>query len=168
MNSIYLPKHALEVALIEPQIPQNCGNIARTCSVSQTPLKLCGKLGFSLDERHYKRAGLDYHDSLCLSHEEDLEAWLDMYWERCIFFSSQATTSLWDGQFQTNSILVFGSEPSGFPKQLWQRFESEQEKQKKLLRIPMRKSSEARCINLATSVGICLYEAMRKVTQLAS
>lgn len=159
-----IPKHGLTVALIEPEIPQNCGNIARTCSVTGTPLVLCGKLGFSLHERYYRRAGLDYHDSLCITHQLELEQWLDTYWERIVFFSSKAEKSLFDADFAEDSILAFGSETSGLPKIVWDKIAKDPKSSEKLLRIPMRPSPDARCLNLATSAGICLYQALRKVS----
>lgn len=163
-DSIYLSEHGLKVALIEPQIPQNCGNIARTCSVTGTELLLCGELGFSLEQRYYKRAGLDYHDSLVIQQVQDLDSWLDQNWKRLFFFSSKATTSIYEANYANDSILAFGSETSGLPQKVWDRIEADPHGKEKLLRIPMRKSPDARCLNLATSAGICLFEALRKIS----
>lgn len=145
----------LQIALIEPKIPPNTGNIARLCAATDTPLHLIGPLGFSLDDAEVKRAGLDYWPSVDLWVHENWHDFRDAIARpRCLYFSARATRSFWEAPFQANSCLVFGSETDGMPdrileKHAWHCF-----------RIPMRPG--IRCLNLSTAVGIVLYEALRQ------
>ena len=148
---------ALHVALIEPQIPPNTGNIARLCVATGTSLHLIEPLGFSLGDAEVKRAGLDYWDSLDLWVHPDWFAFRDaINRQRCLYFSAKADNVLWDARFQANSCLVFGSETNGMPDRIIEKHPE------RCFRIPM--SGPVRNLNLATAVGIVLYEAIRQQT----
>jgi tRNA (cytidine/uridine-2'-O-)-methyltransferase len=144
------------VALIEPQIPPNTGNIARLCAATGTPLHLVEPLGFALDDHELKRAGLDYWDAV--------ELWVHPGWrmfreaiarERCLYFSACGTRSFWDAPYRSNSVLVFGNETEGLPERIREQHPEQ------VFRIPM--TDSVRSLNLATAVGIVLYEALRQL-----
>lgn len=146
----------LHVALVEPQIPPNTGNVARLCAATGTPLHLVEPLGFSLDGAELKRAGLDYWDAV--------ELWVHPGWrafrdaiarERCLYFSARGTRSFWTAPFAPNSVLVFGSETDGLPERVREKHAD------RVYRIPM--TDGARSLNLATAVGIVLYEGLRQL-----
>jgi tRNA (cytidine/uridine-2'-O-)-methyltransferase len=146
----------LAVALIEPQIPPNTGNIARLCAATDTSLHLIEPLGFSLSDEQLRRAGLDYW------HEVDL--WVHPSWrdfreavarERCLYFSAHGRRSYLEAPYAPNSVLVFGNETVGLPERIREKHPD------RVYRIPMR--SAVRSLNLATAVGIVLYEALRTV-----
>lgn len=151
----------LHVALIQPQIPPNTGNIARLCAAVDSPLHLIGPLGFSLEERELRRAGLDYWDSVDLWTHHDWFAFRDaMNRERCLYFSARATRSFWEAPYQANSCLVFGSETDGMPARILEKHPD------RCFTIPM--SGPVRSLNLATAVGIVLYEAIRQTSAASS
>lgn len=145
----------IRVVLAQPQIPQNTGNVARTCVCTATPLVILGPMGFTITESKVKRAGLDYWPDLDLT---ILDAMDDLYaafpegdfW----YFSSKAERSFTDAAYGPDSILVFGSETSGLPKDVRQKNKD------RLVRIPMR--SDQRCLNLSNAVCTGLYEALRQ------
>ncbi len=110
---------------------------------------------FSLSDRHLKRAGLDYWEGVCLSREESLEDWLAKWVGPVYFFSSKAARFHTEAGYKMGSALVFGSETEGLPESLWKRYSSD------FYTIPMRPL--ARCLNLATSVGIVAYESWRQL-----
>lgn len=145
----------MKIVLFRPEIPQNTGNIARTCSVTNTSLTLVRPLGFSTSSRHLKRAGLDYWDSLHLEEIDELEPLITT---SCFFFSSKASNSYVNAPYTSDSVLVFGSETSGLPEEFHKRYGD------RFYRIPMVQS--ARCLNLAVSVGVVLYEALRRTDYL--
>jgi tRNA (cytidine/uridine-2'-O-)-methyltransferase len=147
---------ALHVALIQPQIPPNTGNIARLCAATDTPLHLIGPLGFSLDDRHLKRAGLDYWDKVDLWVHSDWFAFRDAITrDRCLYFSANATRDYREAPFRPNSVLVFGSETDGMPARILEKHPEQ------CFRIPM--EGEVRSLNLANAVSIVLYEARDRV-----
>lgn len=151
------PEHSgLHVALIEPEIPPNTGNIARLCGATFTPLHLVGKLGFRTDEKAVRRAGLDYWDNVEIHRHLSIEAlWETLPECRFLYFSTKAERPYTDWQYQPNDCLVFGRETRGLPEELlranWDR----------CLRISM-PNPAIRSLNLATSAGIVLYEALRQ------
>lgn len=151
-------KHSgLHVALIEPEIPPNTGNIARLCGATFTTLHLVGKLGFRTDEAAVRRAGLDYWEDVEIQYHRNIEALYEALPAcRFIYFSTKAERIYTDWQYQQNDCLVFGRETRGLPVELlqanWDR----------CLRIPM-PNPRIRSLNLATSVGIVLYEALRQI-----
>ena len=145
----------LHVALIEPKIPPNTGNIARLCVATESPLHLIEPLGFSLDDADVRRAGLDYWDQLDLWVHPHWRAFRDaMDRERCLYFSSNATLDYWDAPYRANSCLVFGSETEGMPTKILEKHPE------RCFRIPM--SGPVRSLNLSTAAGIVLYEAIRQ------
>ena len=147
---------ALSVALIEPRIPPNTGNIARLCAATGTPLHLIEPLGFSLDATEVKRAGLDYWDKVDLWVHPDWFAFRDaMARQRCLYFSSNATRELSEAPFRWNSVLVFGNETDGMPQRILEKHPDH------CFRIPM--PGDARSLNLANAVSVVLYEGMRRL-----
>lgn len=146
---------ALHVALIQPLIPPNTGNIARLCAATDTALHLIEPLGFSLDAAELRRAGLDYWDAVDLWVHPGWAAFRDaISRERCLYFSSHADGLLWDAPFGANSCLVFGNETDGMPERILAKHPE------RCYRIPM--GGRVRSLNLATAVGIVLYEALRR------
>ena len=116
---------ALHVALIQPKIPPNTGNIARLCAATDSPLHLIGPLGFSLDAREVKRAGLDYWDKTDLWVHPDWYAFRDaISRDRCLYFSANARNDYRDAPFQDRQVLVFGSETEGLPRGSWRNIPS--------------------------------------------
>jgi tRNA (cytidine/uridine-2'-O-)-methyltransferase len=146
----------LHVALYEPEIPPNAGNIARLCGATGTPLHLIGRLGFSFHHPKAKRAVMDYWQDVDYTHHV---AWDDF--ERAVagrriwMLSTKGARTLWDADFAGGDVLLFGPESRGLPDDLLARDPA------RCLRIPMRPG--ARSLNLATSAGIALYEAIRQV-----
>jgi tRNA (cytidine/uridine-2'-O-)-methyltransferase len=141
----------MKVVLYQPQIPQNTGNIVRTCAVTGADLILVPPLGFSISDRWLKRAGLDYWEGVRVETVTELERILETLPENFYFFSSKAETSYTDLSFTLNDWLIFGSETDGLPAHFYLRWPE------KFATIPMIAGS--RCLNLATSVGIVLYGA---------
>ena len=152
---------ALHVALIQPQIPPNTGNIARLCAATDSALHLIAPLGFSIDEAELRRAGLDYWDAVDLWLHADWFAFRDaMHRGRCLYFSARAERSFWDASFERNSCLVFGNETEGMPARILEKHPE------RCFRIPM--TGPVRSLNLATAVGVVLYEALRRTGLAAS
>ncbi len=148
--------HNIEIILYRPQIPQNTGNIVRTCSVTGCSLTLITPLGFKTNDRWLKRAGLDYWNEVKITEQEDLEKYLLESARPFYFFTSKGKQTLYDARFPPNAQLVFGSETEGLPEKFHKKWPN------RCVRIPMLPSS--RCLNLATSVGIGLYEALRQTS----
>jgi tRNA (cytidine/uridine-2'-O-)-methyltransferase len=147
----------LHVALIEPEIPPNTGNIARLCAATYTPLHLVGKLGFRIDDKAVQRAGLDYWDEVEIHRHLNIAALYEALPDhRFLYLSTKGEQVYSDFNFQANDCLVFGRETRGLPEDLlhanWER----------CLTIPM-PNKNIRSLNLATSVGIVLYEALRQL-----
>jgi tRNA (cytidine/uridine-2'-O-)-methyltransferase len=150
----------IRIALVEPEIPPNTGSIARLCAASRIPLHIVGATGFRLDDRAVRRAGLDYWPEVTLHRHPDLAAlYAELTSARFIYLTTKAETSYVDWGFQNNDCLVFGRETRGLPesvlKQNWER----------CLKIPMA-NQRIRSLNLAVSVGIVLYEALRQTGAL--
>jgi tRNA (cytidine/uridine-2'-O-)-methyltransferase len=146
----------LNVVLVEPEIPQNTGNIARTCLAAGARLHLVEPLGFVIDSSALRRAGMDYWEKCDIRRWSSLEALRaaadggDFH-----FLTTKATRVYWEARFRDGDYLVFGRETRGLPASLLAAEEP------RLLTIPMH--SDARSLNLATSVGIVLYEACRQL-----
>lgn len=149
----------MKIILFQPQIPQNTGNIVRTCSVTGTGLILVHPLGFSTQSRWLKRAGLDYWEGVQVEEIEDLETYLNQTSDPFFFFSSKSTKVHTEANFTPNSLLIFGSETTGLPARYREKWEEH------FYTIPM--LPQTRCLNLATSAGIVLYEALRQTNYLA-
>ena len=147
---------ALHVALIQPRIPPNTGNIARLCAATDTPLHLIGPLGFSLDARDVKRAGLDYWDKTDLWVHPDWFAFRDaISRERCLYFSANAERDYRTAPYRDRRVLVFGSETEGMPPRILEKYPE------RCFRIPM--PGEVRSLNLANAVSVVLYEGLRQL-----
>ena len=146
----------ISVALLEPEIPQNTGNIARLCAATRTPLHIVGVTGFRLDERAVRRAGLDYWPEVSLHRHRELEDLSRFLPEaRFIYFSTKAERVCFEWGFDENDCLVFGRETRGLPESLLR------ENWERSLTIPML-NPNIRSLNLANSVAIVLYEALRQ------
>ena len=150
----------INVALVEPEIPQNTGNIARLCAATRTPLHIVGVAGFRLDDRAVRRAGLDYWDEVSLHRHRDIDALYEFLPDaRFLYFSTKATQPYHQCRFDRNDCLVFGRETRGLSEDLlrnnWDR----------CLTIPML-NPRIRSLNLANSVAIVLYEALRQTETL--
>ena len=145
----------MHVVLVEPEIPPNTGNISRTCAVTATALHLVEPLGFSIDDRQLKRAGLDYWQFLELHIHENLHQFLQtVATENFWFLTTDGKQSYAEIDYQPNDFLVFGKETAGLPKELLAAYPD------RTVRIPM--GPELRSLNLANSVAIVLYEALRQ------
>ncbi len=143
------------IVLVEPEIPQNTGNIVRSCSVTGAMLHLVRPLGFSVDDRQLKRAGLDYWHTLALCYHDSIEELMEAEpTARFFFFSTHATRRYSEQRFTDGDYLVFGKETAGLPKTLLAAHADT------ALRIPMGDSQ--RSLNLSNSVAIALYEALRQ------
>ncbi len=146
----------LNIVLVEPEIPQNTGNIARTCAVTGSILHLVKPLGFSVDDKHLKRAGLDYWHLLDIHYHESLDDFFKKYPEGDFYFSTTKAKKLYtDVKYTENSFLFFGKETAGLPESLLNKY------QERCIRIPMR--NQARSLNLSNSVAIIVYEALRQL-----
>lgn len=145
----------MHVVLVEPEIPPNTGNVSRTCAVTGTILHLVEPLGFSLAERHLRRAGLDYWDRLQLVVHKSLEAFFQWASKgKMWFFTTSGSRLYTDVAYGRDDYLLFGKETAGLPKWLLEKHP------KQCLRIPMGKN--IRSLNLSNSVAIVLYEALRQ------
>ena len=147
----------LHIALVEPEIPPNTGNVARLCAATGCALHLIEPLGFSIDDRELKRAGLDYWEAIDVVVHPSLAAFLERT-AACSrwFFSTRAYQPYTKAHFATGDMLVFGRETKGLPGDLLAR-EAEH-----ALRIPMREGS-VRSINLSTAVGVVAYAALAAI-----
>ena len=151
----------IRVALVEPEIPPNTGNIARLCAANRVPLHIVGATGFRLDERAVRRAGLDYWPEVQLQRHPDI---VDLHQTlpsaRFLYFSTKATHNYLNWSFSNDDCLVFGRETRGLPETLlhanWER----------CLSIPML-NPRVRSLNLANAVGIVVYEALRQIDAFA-
>ena len=145
----------MRILLVEPEIPQNTGNIARTCVVTGTPLMIAGKMGFEITEKNVRRAGLDYWPDLDLTIYPDLEDVYGAFPEgKFWYFSAHAARPYHKAAFEEDAILVFGRETKGLPASVLE------ENPDRCVRIPM--LPQQRCLNLANAVCTGLYEALRQ------
>lgn len=144
----------MNILLFQPQIPQNTGNIVRTCAVTGSKLFLVKPLGFSVTNRWLKRAGLDYWEGVEVHFIDDLNDFLENSESRFFFYSSHAKKAYSEVDYEPEDFLIFGSETSGLPQTFWEKWPEH------FYTIPKRK--ETRCLNLANAVSIVLYEAWRQ------
>ena len=147
----------ISVALVEPEIPPNTGNIARLCAANRVPLHIIGATGFRLDDRAVKRAGLDYWPEVILQRHVDLSGLQQALPSgRLLYFTTKADKNYFDWSYSEDDCLVFGRETRGLPDDLlranWDH----------CLTIPML-NPKVRSLNLATAVGVVLYEALRQL-----
>ena len=147
---------SLNVVLIEPEIPQNTGNIARTCAATGASLHLVKPLGFSIDDRYLKRAGLDYWHLLDINIYENTEDFFAKNKDKRMFFATtKADKTYCDVKYEDDCYIVFGKETKGLDEKLLQDRLSD------TVRIPM--IEEARSLNLSNSVAVVVYEALRQM-----
>lgn len=144
----------MKIVLFQPQIPQNTGNIVRTCSVTGNELILVKPLGFSTSNRMLKRAGLDYWEGISISFIDDLENYLETTQHPFYFFSSHSKPLYTEPSYTSDSILIFGSETFGLPDSFHKKFSE------RFYTLPM--TEKSRCLNLSNAVSIVLYEAWRQ------
>ena len=145
----------LNLVLVEPEIPQNTGNVARTCAVTGAALHLVKPMGFEIDDRKLKRAGLDYWDKLDITYYDSLSQFLEVNkGKEMFFFSTKARRAHSDITYPEGCFLVFGKETAGLPRDLVE------ENIERAVRIPMR--DELRCLNLSNSVAVGAYEVLRQ------
>ena len=155
----------LNVVLVEPKIPPNTGNVARLCAVTGSRLHLVAPLGFRLDDKDLRRAGLDYwdkvHAATWSSFDELVEAErLDD--TRIHLFTGRGKRGLWEATFRPGDWLILGDEVDGLPQQALDRFPA------RWVRVPMIPEPSARSLNLSTCAGIVMYEALRQVNGLGT
>ncbi|MFD1678213.1 tRNA (uridine(34)/cytosine(34)/5-carboxymethylaminomethyluridine(34)-2'-O)-methyltransferase TrmL [Alicyclobacillus fodiniaquatilis] len=147
----------MHIVLVEPEIPANTGNIARTCAVTGCSLHLVLPLGFSTDDKQLKRAGLDYWSLLDITYHDSLSQLWDKYPDgRFHYASTKGGHWYSDVQYQLDDFLVFGKETQGLPRELIQTHADE------VVRIPMRNDAKARSLNLSNAVAIVAFEALRQ------
>lgn len=144
----------MRIVLYQPQIPQNTGNIVRTCSITGTGLTLVRPLAFRISDRSLKRAGLDYWDEVDIEYTDDLEAYLEKEQKPFYFFSTKAKKNYTDIEFAEDSLLIFGSETSGLPAHIHEKYANH------FYTIPM--IANRRSLNLSNSAAIVLYEGLRQ------
>ncbi len=146
----------MHVALYEPEIPPNTGNIARLCAATATPLHIVGVTGFRMDDRTLKRSGLDYWDEVQLRRHVDLdELYGALPASRFVYLTTKVKRPYYEWQFQDDDCLIFGPETRGLPDDVLAANHDN------CLTIPM-PNPNARSLNLANSVAIVLYEAIRQ------
>ena len=144
----------LNIVMVEPEIPQNTGNVARTCAATGARLHLVGPMGFKIDDRKLKRAGLDYWHLLDITYYASLDEFFEKNQGEFFFFSTKAVHKHTDVRYPDNCYLFFGKETAGLPEALL--FQNKD----RCVRIPM--LSEARSLNLSNSVAIGVYEVLRQ------
>lgn len=144
----------MNIVLLHPEIPENTGNIARLCAATATPLHLIRPLGFRLDEKRMKRAGLDYWDHLTMHVHDSWEAFCACTPGRQWLVSTKGQATYADVHYRTDDSLCFGSETSGLPTALYTAHAEA------LIRIPM--NPNVRSLNLANAAAVVLYEALRQ------
>ncbi|MFA5523984.1 MAG: tRNA (uridine(34)/cytosine(34)/5-carboxymethylaminomethyluridine(34)-2'-O)-methyltransferase TrmL [Tissierellales bacterium] len=148
----------LNVVLVEPEIPQNTGNIARTCAATGSSLHLVKPLGFSIEDKYLKRAGLDYWSLLDLYIYENLEEFFQKNdVSKFYFVTTKGHQSYSDFNFEDGAFLLFGKETAGLPKDILAKYPE------RTMRIPMTEDKRARSLNLSNSVAIIIYEALRQL-----
>ena len=145
------------IALVEPEIPPNTGNVARLCAATFTDLHIVGVTGFRMDDRTLKRSGLDYWDDVKLHRHLDLNGLYEALPEsRFLYMTTRSDRPYYDFEYTSGDCLVFGRETRGLPEDLLNANAD------RCLTIPM-PNPNVRSLNLANSVGIVLYEALRQI-----
>ncbi len=153
---------AIHIVLVEPEIPPNTGNIARSCAATGSVLHLVKPLGFSIDDKSLKRAGLDYWPFVTLEVHESLEEFLEKYADKIAeksmyFATTKGGQSYTDVAYKDGDMILFGKETAGLPRELIARYPEQS------VRIPMSKDTRLRSLNLANSANIILFEALRQM-----
>ncbi len=149
----------MHIVLVEPQIPQNTGSIARTCAATENPLYIVGEIPFEISEKTVRRAGLDYWPWVSLERFPALEQFNQKVApKQCWYLSTHGTRPYYDAEFSSNDALVFGSETKGLGKDFLATVPPES-----VLTIPM-SCAHVRSLNLSNAVAIVLFEALRQIT----
>ena len=147
----------LNIVLVEPEIPQNTGNIARTCAATGTRLHIVEPMGFKIDDKKLKRAGLDYWHLLDITYYKNIDDFFKKNPDgQYRFFTTKAQNRYVDVEYGDNVYLFFGKETKGLPEELLFNHPDE------CVRIPMINDSSARSLNLSNSVAIAVYEVLRQ------
>lgn len=146
----------LNVVMVEPEIPQNMGNVARTCAVTGTRLHIIEPMGFKIDDKKLKRAGLDYWHLLDITYYKNLDDFFKKNNGEYFYFSTKAKNKYCEINYPDNAYLFFGKETKGLPEELLK------ENPERCVRIPMLNNSHARSINLSNSVCLGVYEVLRQ------
>jgi len=147
----------INIVLYQPEIPPNTGNIARTCALTGLKLHLIKPLGFHIDDKSVKRAGLDYWHLLNLEVHESLDDFLLKYGNEEIYLSTTKATQYYtDVEYSDNCFIIFGKETAGLPDVLHKKYKSNE------IKIPMRSHEDVRSLNLSNSVAIIAYEVIRQ------
>lgn len=148
----------INIVLYQPEIPPNTGNIARTCALTGLKLHLIKPLGFHIDDKSVKRAGLDYWHLLDLEVHESLDDFLFKYGNEEIYLSTtKANQCYTEVEYSDNCFIIFGKETAGLPEDLHEKYKSNE------IKIPMRSHKDVRSLNLSNSVAIIAYEAIRQI-----
>lgn len=148
---------AFHIVLVEPEIPPNTGNIARTCAATGTVLHLVKPLGFSIDDKSLKRAGLDYWPFVKLEVHDSLGEFMEKYGDRNFYLATTKGGTIYsDVQFEDEDMILFGRETAGLPRDFIA------EHSDRAVRIPMSRDTRLRSLNLANSANIILFEALRQ------
>ena len=148
----------LHIVFVEPEIPPNTGNIARTCAATNTVLHLVEPLGFSIDEKAVRRAGLDYWPYVKLEVHESLNAFMEKYMDHTMYLATTKGKHVYaDIAFKDEDMILFGKETAGLPRDF-----IEQHKEN-AIRIPMSEDTRLRSFNLSNSANIVLFEALRQL-----
>ena len=149
---------SLNIVFVEPEIPPNTGNIARTCAATDTKLHLVKPLGFDIDDRHVKRAGLDYWPYVDLEIHESLDDFIKKYGEKRMWLATTRGGRLYtEVKYEDGDFILFGRETRGLPRDFIH------ENEEKAVRIPMSENTRARSFNLSNSANIILFEALRQL-----
>ena len=150
----------LHIVLVEPEIPPNTGNIARLCACTGCSLHLVHPLGFEINDKHLKRAGLDYWEHLEIHHHQNWAEVRRAIGDQSNWYglSTKAEQSFWEVQFKPGDVLVFGPETRGLSDEIRQEINP--------LRIPMRRDAPVRSLNLSSACSVALFEALRQLKLL--
>ena len=149
---------AIHIVFVQPEIPSNTGNIARTCAATDSVLHLVRPLGFTLDDKHLKRAGLDYWPYVKLEVHDSFEDFLEKYKDRRMWLATTKGRKLYtEADFKDEDMILFGRESAGLPRDFIEEHSAA------AIRIPMSESTRLRSFNLANSANVILFEALRQL-----
>jgi len=149
---------AIHIALVEPEIPPNTGNIARSCAATGSVLHLIKPLGFSIDDKQLKRAGLDYWPYVTLFVHESLEEFIAAYQGASMYFATTKGQKMYaDVKYKDEDMIIFGKETEGLPRDFIEKHKEN------AIRIPMAEDTRRRSLNLSNSANIILFEALRQL-----
>lgn len=149
---------AINIVLFEPEIPQNTGNIARTCAATGSNLHLIKPLGFTVSDKHLKRAGLDYWDLVNITYHDNFEAFKKYINNKPVFIATTKESRIYTHvEYTDECYIMFGKETAGLPDYIHKEYNGTR------IKIPMVNNTHARSLNLANSVNIIMYEALRQL-----